>query len=219
RLLKDPSPAVRREALLLLRNAEPSKAKSPILDLARQYDGKDRFYLAAVGIAVGQDKVRRDVILGDFDRQFTGWDETVAGLGLVWGLRPPQIVPLLEARLADAKLPAGQRAQMVDILAGSADPKAGAVLLKALLADHTMEVRERIVENLKLYLPGKWSGLRKTRELGEVIDRTLAREQTRLVGLALVGAAERSDALSKVVAIAADAKESPAVRIAAVQAL
>src|SRR5262249_22160366 len=100
RLLKDPSPAVRREALLLVRNAEPSKAKSLILDLARQYDGKDRFYLAAVGIAVGQDRARRDVILGDFDKQFAGWDEKVAGL--VWELRPPQVIPLLEARLADA---------------------------------------------------------------------------------------------------------------------
>jgi putative heme-binding domain-containing protein len=217
RLLKDPSPAVRREALLLLRNAEPSKAKALILDLARQYDGKDRFYLAAVGIAVGQDKARRDVILGDFDKQFTGWDETTAGL--VWELRPPQVIPLLETRLADAQLPAGQRAQIVDILAGSADAKAGAVLLKALLGDHTMEVRERIVENLKLYLPGKWSGLRKARELGEVIDRTLGKQQTRVVGLALVGAAERADALPKVVAIAADVKEVPAVRVAAVQTL
>jgi putative membrane-bound dehydrogenase-like protein len=213
----DKSPAVRREILLSLRDVDPVKAKPLILKLAKQYDGKDRFYLAAVGIAVGQDKARRDLILSDFDKRFTGWDEKVAGL--VWELRPPRVVPLLEARLADTKLPAGQRAQIVDILAGSADPKAGAVLLKALLADHTMEVRERVVENLKLYLPGKWSGLRKARELGEVIDRALGKEQTRLVGLALVGAAERSDALEKVVAIAADVKEGPAVRIAAVQAL
>jgi putative membrane-bound dehydrogenase-like protein len=217
RLLKEPSPAVRREALLLLRHVEPTKARPLILELARQYDGKDRFYLAAVGIAVGQDKARRDVILGDFDKQFTSWDEKVAGL--VWELRPPQVIPLLEARLADANLPAGQRAQIVDILAGSADTKAGAVLLKALLGDHTMEVRERIVENLKLYLPGKWSNLRKARELGEVIDHTLGKQQTRTVGLALVGAAERADALPKVVAIAADVKEVPAVRIAAVQTL
>jgi putative membrane-bound dehydrogenase-like protein len=217
RLLKDPSPAVRREALLLLRDVEPRRAKSLILDLARQYDGKDRFYLAAVGIAVGQDKGRRQALLGDFGKQFPQWSEKVAGL--VWELRPPEILSLLETRLGDARLPAGQRAQLVDILAGSPDPGAGSVLLKALLADQTMEVRQRIVENLKLYLPGKWGSLRKGRELGEAIDRALARAETRLAGLALIGAAERTDAVKKVAALAASAKESPEVRVAAVQAL
>ena len=68
---EDPSAAVRREALLLVRDVDPAKAKPLILDLAKQYDGKDRFYLEAIGIAVGHhDKARRDVILADFDKEF-----------------------------------------------------------------------------------------------------------------------------------------------------
>ena len=49
----------------------------------------------------------------DFDKQFTTWDDKVAGL--VWELRPPKILPLLEKRLLDAGIPAEQRAKIVDI--------------------------------------------------------------------------------------------------------
>jgi putative membrane-bound dehydrogenase-like protein len=216
-LKKDSSPAVRREALLLLRDVDPAKARPLILDLARQYDGKDRFYLAAVGIAVGQEKARRDVILADFDKQFPTWNEQAAGLA--WELRPPQLVALLEKRLTDGKLPAGQRAKIVDIVAGSDDANAGKVLLRSLPAEASPEVRERIVENLKLFLPGKWKGLNRGRDLAEAVDRLLARAETRAAALALIGAAGKTDAIPQVVALAKNAREALAIRNGAVQTL
>ena len=85
-LVKDPSPAVRREALLLLRRADPAKAKDLILDLADGFDGKDRFYLAAVGIAVGQDSERRKIILADFEKRFPDLNDKV--MGLLWEAAP-----------------------------------------------------------------------------------------------------------------------------------
>ncbi len=102
-IVKDPSDAVRREALLLLRNADPAKAAPLIFELAKRYDGKDRFYLCAVGIAVGQtDQKRRTAILAGFDKAFPQLDEKVARL--LWELRPPGMVPMLDKRLADGKL-------------------------------------------------------------------------------------------------------------------
>ena len=63
-----------------------------IYELAKKYDGKDRFYLEAIGIAVGHhDKARRDIILADFDKQFPEWNDKVADL--VWELRPPAMMP------------------------------------------------------------------------------------------------------------------------------
>ena len=87
--LNDPSPAVRREALLPAARRRPGRRRSrSSIDLAKQYDGKDRFYLEAIGIAVGHhDKARRDVILADFDKEFPEWNDKVADL--VWELRPP----------------------------------------------------------------------------------------------------------------------------------
>src|SRR5262249_28934832 len=192
-LPRDPSPAVSREALLALRDYDPAKAKPIIMELAKRYDGKDRFYLEAIGIAVGHhDKARRDVILADFDKQFPRWDEKVADL--VWELRPPQMLPLLEKRLADGSLPAGQRARVVDLLAGSPDAAAGTALLKALRADAPGAVRERAVEHLKALLPGKWNGLRRNPQLADTITRLLDRPQTRAAGLELIGAAGKQDA-------------------------
>ena len=80
--------------MLLLRDVDPAKAKPLIFELAKKYDGKDRFYLEAVGIAVGHhDKARRDVILADFDKEFPDWNDKVADL--VWELQPPAMLPSL----------------------------------------------------------------------------------------------------------------------------
>jgi putative membrane-bound dehydrogenase-like protein len=217
-LVRDPSAAVRREALLLLRDEEPAKAKPLILELARRYDGKDRFYLAAVGIAVGHhDKKRREIILADFDKQFPQWNEKVANL--IWELRPPQAVALLEKRLLDDKLPAHQRAQVVDIVAGSPDADAGRVLLKALRAGAPAEVRERILAALKQSLPAKWKALGQSDELKELVSEWLGKTETRAPALSLIGAAQLTDAIPKVAGLVKNGNEPLALRTAAVRTL
>jgi putative membrane-bound dehydrogenase-like protein len=215
---KDPSPAVRREALLALRDVDPQKARTMILDLARRYDGKDRFYLEAIGIAVGHhDKARRNVILADFDKQFPEWNDKVADL--VWELRPPQLLPALEKRAADPGLSPAQRGRVIDILAAYDDKDAGRTLLKMLAADVPQETREQIVKGLKLSLSDKWRDLRQSPELSAAIDALLAPADTRSTALALIQAAERSDAAGKVAALARDGKQPPALRTAAIQTL
>src|SRR5437868_10532685 len=59
-LLADPSPVVRREILLSLAQVESQRAMDAIVSLAKQWDGEDRFYLEAVGIAArGRSEERR----------------------------------------------------------------------------------------------------------------------------------------------------------------
>jgi putative membrane-bound dehydrogenase-like protein len=217
-LIKDGSAAVRRELLLALRDVEPRKARPLIFELADGYDGKDRFYLEAIGIAVGHhDKARRETILAGFDKRFTGWNEQVANL--VWELRPPQVTGLLEKRLVDSGLSAEQRSRIVDIVAASTDPNAGKLLLKAFLADPPAEVRQRILANLKLYLPTRFRNLRQSAELKAAVTRLLDKPATRVAGLTLIGAAEATDALGRVIAIAKNSKESLTTRTAAIGTL
>jgi putative membrane-bound dehydrogenase-like protein len=216
-LVKDPSPAVRREGLLLLRNAEPAKAKRLIYALAKGYDGKDRFYLAAVGIAVGTDAARRDAILADFAKELPEWNEQVANL--VWELRPAKVLPLLERRLLDKAATAHQRAQIVDIVAGSADVDAGKVLLKVLISDPTPEVRERVVEHLKLNLQDKWAKLRASKELRDALAVLDKKTETIGLALALIGAAQTDDGLMWAVSVARNAKLPHPLRAAAVETL
>jgi putative membrane-bound dehydrogenase-like protein len=217
-VVNDPSPAVRREALLALRDADAQKARRTILDLAKKYDGKDHFYLAAVGIAVGHfDKERRDVILAGFEKEFPEWNEKTAGL--IWELRPPQVLPLLEKRITDATVPATQRKEVVDILAASEETKAGETLLRVLQTEQPQEVREAVLDNLKQFLPGKWRSLRQGNDLTAAVNRLLEQPQTHAAAMVLVAAAERSDLLDRVVAVARDTKEAAPARSAAVQTL
>jgi putative heme-binding domain-containing protein len=129
------------------------------------------------------------------------------------------MMPVLEKRLVDAKVPAAQRAQIVDILAASDDKDAGASLLKVLCAEVPTEVRGKIINNLKQFLPGKWRKLRDSKELKETIDGLLSKAESRPIGLALIGAAERTNDVPHVSALAREAKEAEATRRAAVQTL
>ena len=219
---RDPEPndpAMRRELLLGLRDIDPAKAKPAILKLAKQYDGHDRFYLEAIGIAVGHhDKTRREAILTDFPKHFPEWNDKVADL--VWELQPPAMLPTLGVRLADAKLTPQQRGRIVDILAASDEPGAGKALLGALTsADTPAAVKARAVENLRLFLPGKWQGLRQSPELAQAIQGLLAKDATRPTGLALIGAADKTDETATVAGLARRGDEPAAVRRAAVQTL
>jgi putative membrane-bound dehydrogenase-like protein len=217
KLVKDESAAVRREGLLLLRDAPTARAKPLILELAKRYDGKDRFYLEAINIALGQDKARRDAVLGDFAKQFPQWNEQVASL--IWGLNPPNVLPLLRQRLTEAKTSAKERREILDTLAGTSEPDAGQVTLAVLRNDASPEVRDRAAELLRTHLPGKWKVLRESRDFQGAIDALLKQEPTRLTALALIGAAEDSHFQEKVADLARNAQEPLTVRQEAVRTL
>src|SRR5262249_46145817 len=150
-----------------------------IYELMAQYDGKDRFYLCAIGIAVGHhDKARRDVILADFEKHFPTLDEKT--LDLVWELRPPSMMPKLGKMLTDKSLTAAVRARIIDILATSDDKNAGKAMLDVLQSDVPPEVRDKVLVNLSLFLPGKWRDLRGSKDLNDAIAGMLKKKETRV---------------------------------------
>jgi putative heme-binding domain-containing protein len=211
-------PATRREALLVLRDVDPAKARRAILDLAKQYDGKDRFYLEAIGIAVGHhDTARREIILADFDKEFPEWNDKVADL--VWELQPPAVLASLAKRLADPRLSAEQRGRIVDILAASDDPGTGKSLLALLSADVPAEVLSRVLENFENRLPGKWALLRQSPELASAIRSLLDSPSGRQAGLTLAAAAGRVEAISQVRGLATDDKQPAELRRQAIRTL
>jgi putative membrane-bound dehydrogenase-like protein len=90
-LSTDPSPQVRREVLLALRGSHIYDPKT-WTNLAYQYDGKDRWYLEALGIAAE----------GNWDGYFNDWKKTVGvewntptGRDIVWRSRSKYAIPLL----------------------------------------------------------------------------------------------------------------------------
>jgi putative membrane-bound dehydrogenase-like protein len=209
-------PAVRREILIGLQKDQKPDS-SLFYELAKQYDGSDLFYRAALNIACGTDPARRDAILADFDKHFPEWNDKVADL--VWELRPKSMLPKLDALLKDAKLTGAQKARIVDILAASDDPAAGKTMLGLLKGDASAEVKQRALDNLKLFLPTKWKQLNTRDELNPAIDRLLADKQGVTAGLRLIALSDNVWRVDEVAAIAQDPKADPGVRQEAVLTL
>jgi len=91
-LVNDPSPQVRRECAIALRGSQSPEAAALWVKLAQQHDGKDRWYLEALGI--GADK--------QWDTYFGAWLTAVgnnwntpAGRDLIWRSRATQTPGLL----------------------------------------------------------------------------------------------------------------------------
>ncbi|HEV7867104.1 MAG TPA: PVC-type heme-binding CxxCH protein, partial [Chthoniobacteraceae bacterium] len=106
KLANDPSPQVRRECALLLRGDKSTEAAKLWVQLAQQHDGKDRWYLEALGIgAAGQD-----------DRFFEEW---LAAVGdrwntpskrdIVWRLRSAKSARSLATLIADPAVPEAEK--------------------------------------------------------------------------------------------------------------
>ena len=106
RLVGDPAPEVRREAILTLRHAQDPAAASLWAELAVQHDGQDRWYLEALGIAAD----------GQWDRYFGAWlaatgDDwrTPAGRDIVWRSRAAAAAPLLVQLIINESTRADER--------------------------------------------------------------------------------------------------------------
>jgi putative membrane-bound dehydrogenase-like protein len=207
------SPAVAREYLLKARKfTDPAAVRAVFYPLAERYDG-DPAYRAALNIACGTDPARRDAILADFDKHFPVWNDHVADLA--WELRPKSVLARLDTLMRDPNLTAEQKARVVDILAVSDSPDAGAKVLSLLDGDRPDAVQLRAVNNLAKFLPNKWADLRKSDAVRGAIRRGLTADNPS-VGLMLAEAAPDRVALADLKVAAGRHPEArrQAVRIA-----
>ncbi|WP_236620995.1 PVC-type heme-binding CxxCH protein [Rhodopirellula sallentina] len=101
----DSSPQVRREAAILLRGEHSNAAAKVWSQLAQQHDGKDRWYLEALGIAASgnwdQCLEKWLSVVGD------GWKTSVTGRDIVWRSRSKLTPNLLAGILTGPSLPQG----------------------------------------------------------------------------------------------------------------
>ncbi len=109
RLAIDRSPMVRREVALALRDVPFAQKKSTLRDLVKGYDGKDRWYLEALGTAsTGVESEVYDLLAPEFgDADSLKWSDQFAGVA--WRLHPPQAVSAFQARALAGTLPVESR--------------------------------------------------------------------------------------------------------------
>lgn len=113
----DDSPAVRREAAVMLRDM-PAKMKQPLaVELLARYDGKDRVYLEACGLAAeGVESVVWSA-LRDRLGQTNALSWSPAFARITWRLQPVEAVPALLTRANAKTLAFEDRKLAVDSLA------------------------------------------------------------------------------------------------------
>ena len=211
------SPAHARDDLIRIRLLPVSPATQEFYTLAKLYDGQDRFYLSALNIACGTDPARRDAILADFDKHFPEWNDKVADL--VWELRPKSMLPKMEKLLGDDKLTPKQKARIIDILAGSDDVAAAKTLLAMLRTNPPTEMRDRVLENLRLFLPTKWKALAGGPELKQIIAELLAKDEAQPVALQLIALDGRTEWIGPLAAAAANETAPLTTRAQAIRTL
>ena len=98
-LAHDSSAQVRRECAIALRHNESPEAAKLWATLAAQHDGKDRWYLEALGI--GADKQEEKFFAAWLDQVNGNWN-TPAGHDIVWRSRATKSIPML-VKLVTAK--------------------------------------------------------------------------------------------------------------------
>jgi putative membrane-bound dehydrogenase-like protein len=135
-LLNDPSMAVKREAVISLRHCLSPQAPALWAALAAQYDGKDRWYLEALGI--GAD--------GQWDVDFAAWLSlennnwnTSAGRDIVWRSRAAAALPLLAAIIADTTNNPAQHLKFFRAFDFHMEPAKQKVLLSLLNGHHPQQ--------------------------------------------------------------------------------
>jgi putative membrane-bound dehydrogenase-like protein len=129
KLARDPSPAVRREVALSLRDLPISDCRALLAKLAEGYDGYDRWYLEALGTgAEGKETQVFADLLEVHGHVPTEWDDRM--LGLTWRLHPPESIPFLQTFALDDKLHTRRRRLAVDALGFIRSLQAGNALLK-----------------------------------------------------------------------------------------
>jgi putative membrane-bound dehydrogenase-like protein len=116
RFADDPSPALRREAALHLRD-EPAARSVPLLEkIAAKFDGKDRAYLEAVGLgSEGKESAVYAQIAKTFAKNPEDWNTPAEWLA--WRLHPAEATAAITARAQSQKIAPEQRNLMLTALA------------------------------------------------------------------------------------------------------
>jgi len=104
----DPSPAVRRAVAVSLRDMALEKCRPILLDLYEGFDGEDRWYLEALGIALeGKESAFYEAVSASQAADPLEWTKPFSALA--WRLHPPAALEGLRVRALADRLPLEQR--------------------------------------------------------------------------------------------------------------
>lgn len=138
-MASDPSPAVRREVVLALRDVPFEQSKPVMLKLIDGFDGEDQAYLNALGIALeGKEQQAYAALMQHAGNpEPENWSKSFAAM--MWELHPDDAVPALKKRAQNEKLSIADRKKALTAL-GFIPTKEAALSMLGLLASANKEI-------------------------------------------------------------------------------
>ena len=176
KLSDDPSPFVRREVAIALRDLPFEKIKLILLKLMETYDGQDRWYLEAIGaVADGH----AEELYAEVKTRFGGdqqkpeeWNAQLASI--LWRLHPAAAIPDFEARALSLKLSSKERVASVTALAFTSK-KESVLSMISLTKSKDSVIAEQATYWLAFRQSNDWFDLLDWNKVGVGIDLEHAR--------------------------------------------
>lgn len=197
-VVRDASPQVRRELAVALRFDKSPAMPKLWTELAKQHDGKDRWYLEALGIGA---ELRWSECFAEYMKSAKD-ALPAAKLDIVWRSRAPEAAAEIARLLTDYNLPAAEVPRLLRSLDfhSSADrTMAMAALLSAPPAKNEAETvrRDQLVVEAMLKLPEQKLGDRA--DLAEVVQRVLGRTKDRSEQLRILKQIGTHDSVARLI--------------------
>jgi len=183
-----------------------------LVELTKQYDGNDRWYLAALGIAA---RGREDAL---YERLRAENSELSAPYAqLLRELRPPSSLQPMIAVLRDQTRPVDERLRAMEVLAVMESTEAARAVTGLLAADGTpAPLVERAFAHVRRQLFSLWIDARKSPEVATAIRNALKTPGLQAGGVELASAVGDPQFGPDLLALARSASAEEAVRAAAV---
>lgn len=228
-MLRDPSPQVRREIAVLLQDrarmtpayavgdqtAPPAPVLDALVELSAQYDGKDRWYLEALGIAV---RGREDAVFQQLRAAQPTWTTTWGQL--LWEFRAPASVSYLVSTLTDSSLEDRQRLEALDALAAMEAPEAARAVEVIVTAPGTpAPIANRAFDHLSRQLFSVWTASRDSAQLPAAVRKALATPGLQGSALQLISALGTNQFTADLMTLARSSSAGDQLRAAALDAV
>ncbi|MEO5892924.1 MAG: c-type cytochrome, partial [Ferruginibacter sp.] len=185
RLQNDPSPFVRREIAIALRDLPFQQTREVLLHLVGQYDGEDRWYLETIGAALSgheqeiYPEIKQLLAAGKTPVQ---WDKRMATIA--WRLHPLAALDDLIVRASDQTLDTKDRRVAITAIGFMNDKKAAQEML-ALSQGKLADVREQASYWLSFRQGNDWFNLLDWKKINfnTGYERKLAGMKAKLKGV------------------------------------
>jgi len=154
-LSKDQSAAVRREVAIVLRDLPVEKVQDIAVELASQYDGQDRYYLEALGLAfTNKEEKVYPVLQAKLGGEPLQWSQQFTDIA--WRLHPKAAIPALKQRAGSAQLTEQQRKKAIVALGFMKDQQA-VNAMQDLMASNLKDVSDQAQWWLRYRKSNDWS--------------------------------------------------------------